>query len=195
MTFHHCREFAFSVSTTLINQEGKKIPGRPIAVVSSVPSIAPTWVKPISTTTAAKSYYLPQRFQRLAGRSLTPYPYQLRTIEEQPEDFDGDDIVVHTLAQPTSGHNIDFVQTSTRVRCGKLLAYPKHYLATSIPRAKSKVQDLDLGEEEPIWRGIFPLSRSTKVLCSKEIDVKVDELPAWKPHVVIDSYRLEDDDE
>ena len=27
------------------------------------------------------------------------------------------------------------------------------------------------------------------------ISAKVNELPAWRPHVVIDSYRLEEDDE
>ncbi|NER99373.1 MAG: hypothetical protein F6J86_37085 [Symploca sp. SIO1B1] len=83
-------------------------------------------------------------------------PYQARTIEEQPEEFDTDDIAVHTL---------------------------------------SNLQDFETDEEEPIWRGVFTVSRSPKVLFSKEIDLKVNKLPTWKAHVVIDSYRLEDEDE
>jgi hypothetical protein len=182
-----------TTSTTLINRKGRKFPGRPIAVVSSVHSIAQTSVKNLST--GAKSYYLPQRLQSLVSMSLTHCLYQLRTIEEQPEEFDADDIAVHTLARPISGQNIGFVQASARVKCGKFLTFPTSYLLTNLPRSQSKLQDFDLGEEEPIWRGVFPRSHSTKVLFSKEIDIKVDELPPWKPHVVIDSYRLEDDDE
>lgn len=48
---------------------------------------------------------------------------------------------------------------------------------------------------KPIWRGIFPSSRNAKVLFSKDVEVKVDELPAWKFHIIIDRYRLEDDGE
>jgi len=59
----------------------------------------------------------------------------------------------------------------------------------------SQRQDSDLDEEEPIWRGVFALSHNPKVLFSTDIEVKVNELPAWEPRVVIDSYRLEDDDE
>jgi len=83
-------------------------------------------------------------------------PYQPRTIEEQPEEFDTDDIAVHT---------------------------------------SSHLQDFETDEEEPIWRSVFTLSRSPKVLFSKEINLKVDKLPTWKPHIVIDSYCLEDEDE
>ncbi|NET60302.1 MAG: hypothetical protein F6K47_30415 [Symploca sp. SIO2E6] len=69
------------------------------------------------------------------------------TIEEQPKEFDTDDIAAHKL---------------------------------------SKIQDFETDEEEPIWRGVFTISHSTKVLFSKEIDLKVDKLPTWKPHIVID---------
>ncbi|MEQ9369400.1 MAG: hypothetical protein RIG63_10275 [Coleofasciculus chthonoplastes F3-SA18-01] len=189
-----------TTATTLINQEVKKFPVRPIAVVSSVRSIAQTWVKPINTGVGAKRYYLPQRFQSLASRSLTPYPYQVRTIEDQLEEFDTNDIAVHTLAQPTSRQNIGFVQASARVKDGKFLTPPIGYSSTNVPRSQSKLQEieadqLETDEEEPFWRGIFALPRSSDVLFSKKIELKVDELPAWKPHVVIDSYRLEDDDE
>lgn len=49
-------------------------------------------------------------------------------------------------------------------------------------------------DEEPFWRNIVILSHQPEVIFSKDIEVKVDELPAWKPRVVIDTYRLEDDE-
>lgn len=52
-----------------------------------------------------------------------------------------------------------------------------------------------IDEEEPIWRGIFPLSKSSEVLFEKDVEYQLDKLPSWKPHIVIDSYRLEDDEE
>jgi hypothetical protein len=47
-------------------------------------------------------------------------------------------------------------------------------------------------EEVPIWKGVFTPRHSPKILFSKD---EVRSLPAWKPRVVIESYRLEDDDE
>ena len=182
-----------TTSTTLINRKGRKFPGRPIAVVSPLHSIAQTSVKYLST--GAKSYYLPQRLQSLASMSLTTYPYQIKIIEEQAEEFDSDDIAVRTETRPISGHNIGFVQASVRVRCGKFLNSPTSDLLTRLPRLQSKLQDFETDEEDPVWRGVFALPHSAKVLFSKEVEIKRNEVPTWKRHVVIDSYRLEDDDE
>ncbi|NEP14222.1 MAG: hypothetical protein F6K14_29315 [Symploca sp. SIO2C1] len=182
-----------TILTTLINREGRKFPGAPITVVTPVHSIAQTSVKHFSSR--AKSYYLPQRLQNLASMPVKPYQYQLRTIEEPSEEFNADDIAVHTLARRIARQNVGFVQVSAKGRCGKFLTSPTSDLLTSLPHSPSKLHDFEADEDEPVWRGVFPCSRTTKVLFSKEIDIKVDELPAWKPHIVIDSYRLEDDDE
>lgn len=179
-----------TVSTTLINPEVKKFPGRPIAVVRSVSSVAQTSAKELSTK--ARNYYLSQS---LGSMFLLTRPYQLRTIDEQPEELRSDDIAVYALARSITGQNIGFTQASTRVKLGKFLSSVIGYLPVNFPQSPSKLEDSELAEEEPIWRGIFPLSHSTKVLFSKDLEVKVDELPAWKPRVVIDRYRLEDDDE
>lgn len=179
-----------TVSTTLINPEVKKFPGRPIAVVRPVSSVAQTSAKDLSTE--ARNYYFSQS---LGSMLLPPRPYQLRAIDEQPEELRADDIAVYALARSITRKNIGFTQASTRVKPGKFLSSVISCLPVNFPQSPSKPQDSELAEEEPIWRGIFPLSHSTKVLFSKDVEVKVDELPAWKPHVVIDSYRLEDDDE
>jgi hypothetical protein len=182
-----------TTSTTLINRKARKFPGRPIAVVSSVHSIAQTSVKNLST--GAKSYYLPQGLQSLVSMSLMPCLYQLRTIEEQPEKFDADDIAVHTLARPISGQNIGFVQASARVSRGKFLTPSTQLLSKNLPRSQNQLQDVELYEEKPFWGDVFTVSHKPQVLFSKDIEVKVNDLPDWKPHIVIDSYFFEDDDE
>ena len=183
-----------TITTTLIHRKGRKFPGNPIAVVTPVPSIAQTSVKHLSST-GAKSYYLPQRLQSLVSMPVTPYQYQLRTIEEQPEEFDADDIAVHTLARPIARQNVGFVQASAKGKCGKFLTSSTSDLLTSIPHPQSKLQDFETDEEEPVWRGVFPLPHNAKVLFSQEIEIKKSEVTTWKRCVVIDSYRLEDDDE
>lgn len=49
--------------------------------------------------------------------------------------------------------------------------------------------------EEPSLEEVFPVLQSPKILFSGVIEIKVDELPRWKPNIVIDDYHLEDDDE
>jgi hypothetical protein len=127
---------------------------------------------------------------------LTPYPYQFRAIEEPTEEFDVDDIPIHTLAQPISGQNVAFVQASSgKVRRGKFLTPSTDFLSKNLPRSQDQLQDVELSEEKPFWGDVFALSHKPQVLFSKDIEVKVNELPDWKPHIVIDSYFLEDDDE
>jgi hypothetical protein len=41
------------------------------------------------------------------------------------------------------------------------------------------------------WRGIFCISHTEKVIFSQEVELKIAELPHWKPHVTIDLHRLE----
>jgi len=48
-------------------------------------------------------------------------------------------------------------------------------------------------EEDIDCRGVFPLLNSTKIVCSGDVEVDLDELPKWKPNVVIDNYRFNED--
>jgi hypothetical protein len=49
-------------------------------------------------------------------------------------------------------------------------------------------------EEESIWRGVFTPHHSPKILFSKDVEIEVRSLPTWKPRVVIERYRLDDDE-
>lgn len=187
------QEELVTVSTTFTNQEGRKFPSRPIAVVHSVRSVAQTSAKDLSIE--AKGYYLSPRLPGFASVFLPPQPYQFRAIDEQPEELRADDIAVHVLARSITGQSVSFVQALASVRRGKFLTSLINCLPTHLPQLQSKMQDSGLGEEEAIWRGVFPLSQSTKRIFSEDIEIKVDELPAWRPNIVIDGYRLEDDDE
>ncbi|HAG84151.1 MAG TPA: hypothetical protein DCL61_24095 [Cyanobacteria bacterium UBA12227] len=91
-----------------------------------------------------------------------------------------------------------FVQASARVRSGKFLTPSTDLLSKNLPHSQPQLQEfetdeVEIDEEEPFWRGVFVLPRSTKVLFSKEVEIKRNEVPTWKPCVVIDSYSLEDD--
>lgn len=185
-------EFAI-VSTTFNNRTAQKFPGCPIAIVRSIRSIAQTSDKDIDAD--AKSYYLFPRLVDFASIFLLHQPYELRTIEDQAKELRTDDIAVHDLTHSIARQNVSFVQPLSSLKRGRFLSSLTHSSFVHLPQSKSKLQDSELGEEQAIWRGVFPLSNSTKVLFSENIEIKVNELSAWKPNVVIDSYRLEDDDE
>ncbi|HAT12708.1 MAG TPA: hypothetical protein DDZ60_05475 [Planktothrix sp. UBA10369] len=112
-----------------------------------------------------------------------------------------DDIAVHDLARSIVGQNVGFVQTLASARRGKFLTPSTNPPSKAVPRSQPKFQKLeaDAGleadEEEPFWRGVFVVPHQHKVLFRKEIEVKTNKLSTWKPNIIIDSYRLEDDDE
>jgi len=70
-----------------------------------------------------------------------------------------------------------------------------------IPRLPPKQQEIKVNKEsesdeiEPFWRGVFVVPHHPKILFSQEIELKPDKPSTWKPNVVIDISRLEDDDE
>jgi|GEM_PF-2946000 len=53
----------------------------------------------------------------------------------------------------------------------------------------------DEDEQEDTWRGVFPLVNSAKTIFSEDVEIKIKELPSWKPNIIVDTYRFEDDDE
>lgn len=191
--FEQEQEEFSTASTTFNNRTAQKFPNRPIAIVRSVLSIAQTEAKDIDPE--ARSYYLSPRLIDSATIFLPPQPYELRTIEDQSKELRSGDIAVHDLTHSIARQNVSFAQPLSSSRRGRFLSSLLHSSSVHLPQPKSKLQDSELGEGQAIWRGVFPLSNSTKVLFSENIEIKVDELPVWKPNVVIDSYRLEDDDE
>jgi hypothetical protein len=64
--------------------------------------------------------------------------------------------------------------------------------AVNEPTCKSNE---DEGEQEDICRGVFPLTNSVKTIFSEDIEIKIKELPSWKPNIVVNVYHFEDDDE
>ncbi|MGB7709099.1 MAG: hypothetical protein WBL95_06085 [Microcoleus sp.] len=192
-------EFAI-VATTFKKREGQKFPSsRPIAPVRSVHSLRQTSTKDIASS--ANSYYLSPHLTGSVTVFLMPQPYELRTIDEQSEKLSSDDIAVHELARYIVGQNVGFVQTLASARRGKFLTPSTNPPSKSVPRSQPKFQkleadaDLEADEEEPFWRGVFVVPHQPKVLFRKEVEVKTNKLPTWKPNIIIDSYRLEDDDE
>jgi hypothetical protein len=185
-------EFA-TVSTISNRRAEQKFPGYPIAIIRPIRSIAQISDKDADDT-ESKSYYISPRYIGSVDIFLPSQPYELRTIEEQSKELKSDDIAVYVV-RSIGRQNVSFVQPLSSVRRGRFLSSLLHSFSAHFPQSKSKLQDSELDEEQLSWRGVFPLSNSTKILFAENVEIKVDELPTWKPNVVIDSYRLEDDDE
>jgi len=49
--------------------------------------------------------------------------------------------------------------------------------------------------ERRVWRGVFCPPYRREVLFSQQVEIRTAELPRWKPHITIDSRRLERLDE
>ncbi|MDY7014015.1 MAG: hypothetical protein SVX43_10545 [Cyanobacteriota bacterium] len=184
----------FSTSTTSsINPRSNDFSGKPFVEVRPIRSVAQISGK--SANTAPKNYYLPSYSLNRWNSSLPSKPYQFRTLDEESQEIYTDNIEVGVLAKSVVGQNISFIPDSAQEKWGKFPPFLKSSPSKNIPRPRFDFRATGLNEDEQIWRGTFPLSHRAKILFSEEIEVKIDELPAWKPHIVIDSYRLEDDDE
>lgn len=48
-------------------------------------------------------------------------------------------------------------------------------------------------DDELDCRGVFVVSHQTKILFSEEVNIKSQEKSTWKPCVIIDNSRIEDD--
>lgn len=185
-----------TVSTTFDSIKGQSFPGRttPTPIVRSIGLVAQTSARDIDADD--RSYYLssPSRIG-VAPLFLQPQSYNLKTIEEQSKELKPDDIAVYALSRSVVERNQHFVQPILTSKRGKFLSFLANSLLVHLPQPQSKLQDIESGEEQSRWRGVSPLPSSTRVLFSETIEVKVSELPVWKPNVVIDGYRIEDDDE
>jgi len=164
-----------TVATTSMNTENRKFFNAPITVASSVPSIA-------QIPTRKQRFY--SRFDLLASGFLLPQVDELIFMEEKPKEQIFNDI------------SINRIEASANLKRGKFFTSLSH-----IPQLQAQLQDSELEEEEEeeeaIWRGIFPLSHSTKssIIFSEDIEINVDRLPVWRPNVIIDIDRLKDDEE
>lgn len=178
------------------NKMTRKFPGHPFIIARPVHSIAQSLPKEDSIDVDAERYYLSLPLAYSANIPVLSQPYEIGTIEEQPKELSSDDIAVHDLARSIAGNNFDVVKFLPTVRRGKFTFILGNSFSDHFPRPQPKLQNLESDlEEESHCRGVFPLSNSTKVIFSEIIEIKVDKLPSWKPNIVIDSYRLEDDSE
>jgi hypothetical protein len=90
--------------------------------------------------------------------------------------------------------DIFITENKSITNLGKLMRAKASYASDSTLTWTITAPNSTLSDEEPFWRGIFVPSHQPEVIFSKKIEVKVDELATWKPNIVIDADRLEDDE-
>lgn len=66
-------------------------------------------------------------------------------------------------------------------------------LPTALSSESCSIDSAEDNDDELDCRGVFVVSHQPKILFSEEVNIKSQETPTWRPHVVIDNYRLEDD--
>jgi hypothetical protein len=182
-----------TVLTIFADRVAHKFPGHPSAVVHSLSSIAQTSTKDISNET--QRYYFPSSLPRPRRVFLQRQPYLVKDFKEQLEELRANDIAVYTLAHSLIEQSVGLAQLSASVRRGKFLPSLQPSSSSHFSQLQPELQEPELDEEQSTWRGVFPLLNSTEVVFSQSVEIKLNELPDWKPNIVIDSYRLEDDDE
>jgi hypothetical protein len=75
---------------------------------------------------------------------------------------------------------------------------PTIHVSLSLEAADVSSSSTFLQEAEPdqnVWRGVFSPQPRRKVLFSKKIDVRLGDLPRWKPYITIDRRTLEKEEE
>lgn len=198
-----------TLSETSCNQARRKFSGRPLAIVRTIGSVVQTStvdhsaVSPCleSVDTQTRSYYLSPRLAGSEEIFLPPQPYELRAASAQFEEGNSSsgDIAVHKMTQALASRSVGIVQLPSNSSFGRFLASPSSS-SIGLPRLRPKSQETDIDvssklDEESYWRGVFALPSSDEIFSSRTVEIKVDELPSWEPHISIDSYRFEDDDE
>ncbi len=190
-----------TVSTAFNKQVRRSFLGAPIVKVHPVRSIAQTSTRSscFDTDHYTENYYSPYPTD-FSGTALPPEPYELGAIEDQSQTLGNDDIATHSLIRSPSEQAIRFTQPSLSIKRGKFVPSSNIFLSTALPSLPSRVQapdkDDDLEDEaEPIWRGVFVVPHKPQILFSQQVEVKTNERSTWKPHVVVEAYRLEDDHE
>jgi hypothetical protein len=197
-TLNQEQEEFTTVSTTFNYQVGRKFPVRPVAITHPE-SIVQTSAK--ASQMDVRKYYISPRLTGSLQIVLPIQPYELGTVDEQLEVISSDNIAIHNLARSLTELAFRFVQVLPSMKYGKFQNPLVRVDSSDFPQAQPRftdleIEDADLTEdEEPLCRGVFTLPSSTDVLFSKNIEVAIGDLPSWEPHIIIDSYRLEDDDE
>jgi hypothetical protein len=52
----------------------------------------------------------------------------------------------------------------------------------------------DQDDESERLRGVVALPHQRSVLLTDQVELDVDKLPRWRPHIVVDERRITDDD-
>jgi hypothetical protein len=66
-------------------------------------------------------------------------------------------------------------------------------LPTALSSESCSIDAAEDSDDEPDCRGVFVVSHQPKILFSEQVNLKSQEISTWKPHVVVDNSRLEDD--
>ncbi|MFM7353383.1 MAG: hypothetical protein ACKO1G_10130 [Microcystis aeruginosa] len=66
-------------------------------------------------------------------------------------------------------------------------------LPTVLSSESCRIDAAEDDDDELDCRGVFVVSHQPKILFSEEVNIKSPDNSTWKPCVVIDNYRLEDD--
>jgi len=72
-------------------------------------------------------------------------------------------------------------------------AFPGH--ATSDASLRHALQISDSEEEEQSHAGTFAVVHKRRMIFTQQVEIKTQNLPRWKPRVIIDRRMLEDVDE
>ncbi len=172
-----------TVSTILSHPEGKKIPSTSRSITTIFKRSEKSDVR---IDSEAKLYA-----SDLLNSTTIFWQTQLyRTliIEKETEGFRSDNAFT-----PQDHRNSITVRSVGRR--GKFLTASTGYISKNIPSPIFQKKSFVSNDETAIWRDVFPLSHSSRVIFSEDIEVDVDKLPRWKPHITIDLDRLEYDDE
>ncbi|MGB7414718.1 MAG: hypothetical protein WA902_10980 [Thermosynechococcaceae cyanobacterium] len=187
-----------STATTLRTHRTGVFPNHPIARVYSVDSVAQMSTKDLGNQ--IRSYYLSLPLLASVGMLPLPQP-DLITVKEQSEELSFDDIAVHNLPTLLAQRGKRCIHRQSSVKPEESLSNFRESLSEKLLSSTLKTQEFEIEENsdsqeiEPFWRDVFTLPSSTEIIFSKKIEVDIEELPPWEPHIEIDSYRLEDDDE
>lgn len=119
-------------------------------------------------------------------------------FHEQSKKLTSESITVYETSRSIHNKNNTFANELSGLTPRKFGNFPASSLKFSSNQQEIKINDdleLDSDEIQPFWRGVFVVPHHPKILFSQQIELKPNKPSTWKPNVVIDISRLEDDDE
>ena len=184
-------------TSTITTLDAQAFPSYPVARVHSVASGARMSAQ---EPDRVRSYYArPSYLASMTGLFL--YQPELITIEEQHEELSPDDIAVYRLPNALTQRARRDLHFPSHMAFPKALSTSIKSISERLSGLRIKAQELEIEDAsdtediEPFWRDTFAFPSSSELIFSQKIEVDIDKLPPWKPHIEIDNDRLEDDEE